>query len=165
MSYETFILLSAALVVVLLAAGVLGWRARRRRHRDLVAPRSPEGFEAVLDAPILYVATTTAGDPYDRVAVHGLGFRARGRVAVGPAGVVLDLPGTAVLVPTTDLLGVERATWTIDRVVEPGGLLKVTWRLGARDLDTYLRVTGDDAPVLAAIRDIQPHPTASGAAA
>lgn len=165
MSYETFILLSAALVVVLLGAGVLGWLARRRRHRDLVAPQAPDGFEAVLDAPILYVATTTAGDPYDRVAVHGLGFRARGRVAVGPTGVVLDLPGTAVLVPVADLVGVERATWTIDRVVEPGGLLRITWRLGARELDTYLRVTERDEPVLAAIRDIQPHPTASGAAA
>ena len=165
MSYETFILLSAVLVAVLLGAGVLGWLARRRRHRDLAAPQAPDGFQAVLDAPILYVATTTAGDPYDRVAVHGLGFRARGRVAVGPAGVVLDLPGTAVLVPVADLVGVERATWTIDRVVEPGGLLRITWRLGARELDTYLRVTERDEPVLAAIRDIQPHPTASGAAA
>lgn len=165
MSYETFILLSAVLVAVLLAAGVLGWRSRSRRHRDLVAPQAPGAFQAVLDAPILYVATTTAGDPYDRVAVHGLGFRARGRVAVGPSGVVLDLPGSAVLVPVADLVGVERATWTIDRVVEPGGLLRITWRLGARELDTYLRVTERDEPVLVAIRDIQPHPTASGAAA
>lgn len=165
MSYETFILSSAVLVAVLLAAGVLGWLSRRRRHRDLVAPQVPDAFQAVLDAPILYVATTTAGDPYDRVAVHGLGFRARGRVAVGDAGIVLDLPGSAVLVPVADLLGVERATWTIDRVVEPGGLLRIAWRLGARDLETYLRVTGDDEPVLAAIRAIQPHPTASGAAA
>ncbi|MFC7430304.1 MULTISPECIES: hypothetical protein [unclassified Agrococcus] len=165
MSYETFILLSAVLVAVLLTAGVLGWRSRRRRHRDLVAPQVPDRFEAVLDAPILYVATTVAGDPYDRVAVHGLGFRARGRVAVGPSGVVLDLPGSAVLLPIADLDGVERATWTIDRVVEPGGLLRIAWRLGERPLETYLRVTGDDEPVLAAIRDIQQHPTSSGAAA
>ncbi|WP_144717911.1 PH-like domain-containing protein [Agrococcus jejuensis] len=164
MSYETFILLSAVLVAVLLAAGVLGWLSRRRRHRDLVAPQAPDGFQAVLDAPILYVATTTAGDPYDRVAVHGLGFRARGRIAVGPSGVVLDLPGIAVLVPVADLVGVERATWTIDRVVEPGGLIRIAWRLGARELDTYLRVTERDEPVLAAIRDIQPHPTAGAAA-
>ena len=165
MSYESFILLSAAIVAVLLVAGVLGWRSRRRRHRDLVAPQAPTDFQAVLDAPILYVATTVAGDPYDRVAVHGLGFRARGRIAVGPSGVVLDLPGTAVLVPAGDLDGVERATWTIDRVVEPGGLLRIGWRLGERSLETYLRVTGDDSSVLAAIQNIQPHPTASGAAA
>ncbi|GAA2173382.1 hypothetical protein GCM10009846_15180 [Agrococcus versicolor] len=165
MSYEAFILLSIALIAVLLLVGVLGWRARRRRHRDLQAPQVPSGFQAVVDAPILYVATTTAGDPYDRVAVHGLGFRARGRVAVGPTGIVLDLPGSAVLVPVADLDGVERATWTIDRVVEPGGLLRIAWRLGERRLETYLRVTGDDAPVLAAMHDIQPHPTASGAAA
>jgi hypothetical protein len=33
------------------------------------------------------------------------------------------------------------ATWTIDRVVEPEGLVMIRWSLGETEVDSYLRVT------------------------
>lgn len=164
MSPEVFIALSIGLVVVLGLAGWLGWRSRGSRQRDVEPPRSPSDFEAWLEAPMLYVATTRSGDPYDRITVHGLGFRARGTIAVGAQGVVLSLPRRDVLIPASDIRGVERATWTIDRVVESGGLLRIAWMHGDAELDVNVRITGEDGDVLDAIRDIQ-HPTTSGAAA
>jgi hypothetical protein len=94
--------------------------------------------------------------------VHGLGFRGRAIVSVHAEGVRLEIAGEpAVLIRASSLRGVDRATWTIDRVVERDGLVLVGWRLGDVDLDTYLRITDDPAPVVAAIRPLVP--TAPGA--
>lgn len=176
MSKELFVALSVALVILLLAVGWLGWRSRGRRQRDIPAPERPRIHVATLVVPVLYIATTRAGDPYDRVTVHGLGFRARGELRFGDDGVVIALPKDDILVRRTAIEVAERATWTIDRVVEPGGLLRFTWKLGATRLDTYVRVTGDDSDALAALRSFaesaatgreedHPHPTGTGAAA
>ncbi|WP_414172352.1 hypothetical protein [Clavibacter tessellarius] len=66
-----------ALLLLLLALMVLGWRARRRRQRALPEPpRPPAGLGAPdLEVDVLYVATTTVGQPLDRLTVAPLGFR------------------------------------------------------------------------------------------
>jgi len=132
------ILIGIALLVLIL----VGWRRRTRRHAGLpplgAAPALPE------DAPVFagkYVATTTAGDPYDRIAADGLGFRGSARVVVDAAGLLIERTGEPeVWIPRDALVGVDRATWTIDRVVEEDGLQLVRWRLGDREVDTYLRM-------------------------
>ena len=155
MPKEVFVIGSAVLVVLLVALGALGWASRRRRQRDLPAPHTPPAdFTPVGSWPMHYVATTIGGNEYDRVAVHGLGLRTRGTVAVGDEGVVLDLAGTDVFIPATDLTGVGRGTWTIDRVVEPGGLLRIGWLLGAREVVTSLRVIGDDDAAMRALEGL-----------
>lgn len=153
-------------VLVLLALGlmVLGWRRRAARQGDIGAPLPVPATigEASIRVPVLYVATTRADAPLDRVNVHGLGYRARGEVAVHAEGVVIALDGRAPwLVPVADVRGSGRATWTIDRVVEEGGLVMLAWSLADSPVDTYLRVTDaspDEATsaLLAALASLAP---------
>jgi len=135
-----------ALLVLLLALMVLGWRARRRRQRALPEPpRPPAGLgEPSLEVDVLYVATTTAGQPLDRLTVAPLGFRGRAAARIHPVGLVLAIDGERdVLVPADRITGSGLATYAIDRVVEEGGLVAVTWLLdeaAGTSVDTYLRV-------------------------
>ncbi len=135
-------LLVVLVLLLLLALMWWGWSRRRRRQSGLPAPQpAPESLSGIrFDDELLYVATTLAGQPLERVTVQGLGFRARGRVTVADEGVVLALRGAdPVLVPSHSVRGADRATWTIDRVVERDGLVLLGWSLGGTDVDTYLR--------------------------
>ena len=62
---------------------------------------------------------------------------------------------TEVRIPADRIRAVERATWTIDRVVEPGGIIVIAHRLGA-DVDTYLRIIGDDREAFDALAGLAP---------
>jgi len=50
------------------------------------------------------------------------------------------LPGNTVFIPRGTIREVTRSNYTIDRVVEPGGLVLLAWTLGDTRLDSYLRV-------------------------
>lgn len=123
----------------------LGWRARKRRQsgiqRPLAAP--PESELGRLEGTFegFYVATTAAGNPLDRIAVRGLGFRAKSFVIVAEAGVVVQIPGEDdPFIPVDDVRNFHEATWTIDRVVEEKGLQVLTWTLGDTQVDSYFRM-------------------------
>jgi hypothetical protein len=140
-------------ILVLVFAGLaLGWRARRRRQAALPALAAPPaglGAASIVDDGF-YVATTSAESPTDRIAVRGLGFRARATVAVHPEGVVLGIAGQPdAFIPKAAIDGVGRATWTIDRVVGRDGLVFVRWTLGDLLVDTNLRASDPDALVTA----------------
>lgn len=153
-----------AIVALVFVGLALGWRARRRRQADLPALEAPP---ATLGAPVLesdgfYVATTLADAPTDRVAVHGLGFRARAGITVVPEGVVLALAGRPdAFIPRASIAGVGRATWTIDRVVDRDGLVFVRWALGATLVDSYLRTADPDA-LVRALATLVPDPKEAG---
>lgn len=151
MTKETFALLCALFVALLALLVWLGLRARRKRQGDI---REPDAWLAdarpTLVVEALYVATTRAGDPYDRIFAHGLGFRGRTQLAIDAAGVQLVADRREVRIAASSIREVARATWTIDRVVEPGGIIVIRHELGA-DVDTYLRVIGDDAPAFEAL--------------
>jgi hypothetical protein len=146
-------------VVLLVFVGLaLGWRARQRRQAALPALAAPPielGASLAVDDGF-YVATTRAESPTDRIAVRGLGFRARAGVAVHPEGVVLSIAGQPdAFIPTSAIVGVGRATWTIDRVVGTDGLVFVRWNLGGTEVDTNLRVAEPEA-LVAALLTIAP---------
>ncbi len=152
--------------VVIIALAVVGWMLRRRRQRDIPAPQQ---VPAELGATIaefdgFYVSTTLDGQPLNRVAVRGLGFRARAGVTITEAGVVLALPGNNVFIPRADIREVTRAQYTIDRVVEPGGLVLLAWRLGDTPLDSYLRVDRTEE-LVSALESIAPRQRAHAGAA
>jgi hypothetical protein len=128
--------------VVIIALAVIGWMTRRRRQRSIPAPAPMPADIGALRGEFegFYVSTTLDGQPLNRVAVRGLGFRARATFAVAERGVVLALPGNNVFIPLENIREVTRSNYTIDRVVEPGGLVLLAWTLGDTNLDSYLRV-------------------------
>ncbi len=152
-----------AVITALVLAGLLvlmwrSWRARTRRDAHLAAGHPLPAGEApsIASAPVFYVATTPRAKPLERLAIQGLGFRARAVLTVTEAGVVLAIPGEeAVFIPAAAIDLIAPATWTIDRVVETGGLLVLGWRLheadstaagtaaetdGGLPVDTYFRI-------------------------
>lgn len=145
-------LVIAGVLILVFVGLALGWRARRRRQAALPALATPpaELGAALASDDGFYVATTRADAPTDRIAVRGLGFRARAGIAVHPEGVVLSIAGQPdVFIPTSAIDGVGRATWTIDRVVGRDGLVFVRWSLGDVVVDTNLRVADPEALVTA----------------
>lgn len=155
------------LVIALALAGmVIGWRGRQRRQSSLGRPDAvpAETGRRLAHADAFYVATTIADQELNRVVVAGLGYRARATVIVAEAGVILSLAGEDdVFLPKAAIRGVDRATHTIDRVVERGGLVRIAWTLGGSgsgstgsggtDVDSYLRVTdpADATAIIAAV--------------
>jgi len=162
----------ASVVIPLTVVGLLmawGWRALRRRQTDVagLAPVPREPGAPALTEDLLYVATTRADQPLQRIAVKGLGFRARAVLTVTAGGVLLDLAGGEPgFIPAAALQGVGRATWTIDRAVSSDGLVFVRWADGgAADhlaLDSYFRSADPDA-LVAAIHPLIPTPREAAA--
>ncbi len=169
MSGEQWLILASALIpLALIALGmVIGWRALRRRTSDIrgLAPVPSEAGETLFGEDLLYVATTRAGQPLQRIAVKGLAFRARAVLAVMSGGIRLDLAGARPgFIPAAALEGVGRATWTIDRVVSNDGLVLVRWRQEAGALDSYFR-SADPSALVEAIERLLPAHAAAGAGA
>jgi hypothetical protein len=152
-------------LAIMLGLMLWGWRNLRRRQSSLTAPLGlPVNLgpsELAVDG--WYVATTRAHEPLERIAAHGLGFRALATVAVHSTGVVLDRRGSdSVFVPRVDLREASLATWAIDRVVERNGLVVIGWMLGETPVDSYLRCSenGDADRLVTAIRAMVPTPDA-----
>jgi hypothetical protein len=157
-------IITAAVIVIVLVGMLLGWRARKRRQANLPRPRAvPSDIgEEIITLDLFYVSTTVVGEPLNRIAVAGLGFRARAYVTVAARGIVLAIAGEPdAFIPATDLGDVQRANVTIDRVVENGGLVMVRWALGGQQVDSYLRVPGpeDTSALVAAIEQLLPAET------
>lgn len=143
MSYEAAVLVIAAVALLLLALMAFGWSRRTRRDRGLVPPNDPLplGSDVIASYTGFYVATTVHDDALERLAVRGLGFRARADLSVTDAGVVLHLAGSDPLfLKTARLRSAEQATVAIDRVVEKDGLLRLTWTLDdGTPVDSFFR--------------------------
>ncbi len=161
MSREGALLIMIAVAVVLLALLALAWWRRTRRDAGLTAPvgEIPADAAVLADFDGLYVATTRAGEPLERLAIRGLAFRSKVRIGVTSAGVVLDLPGQPRFVLTPEhLVDAAQATVAIDRVVERDGLARVSWRISDDTVvDTYLRPQDASARALVdAVRPLLP---------
>jgi len=130
---------AVAITIAILVAALIGmavsWRLRGRRQRGLSLPLAPvEPGKPRAEAEGLYLVTTFAGRPLDRVSVHGLGFRARARLAVTDTGVRIERDGESpIALPVASVTGAGTATWTLDRAVEPGGLTVLAWSLDSAD--------------------------------
>jgi hypothetical protein len=131
-----------AIVAVVFVLLGIGWRNRLRRQSDVEqlppVPAAPGEPAAVAEGQ--YVATTTAGDWLDRIAVHGLGIRTNSTLAVYPHGVLYERAGAAALyIPAASLTGVRQDSGMAGKFVEKDGLLVLAWTLGAHELDTGFR--------------------------
>jgi len=118
-----------------------GWRNRQSRQADLAPlPAVPDedktrGIEGV------YVATTTAGDWMDRIAVHELGVRSIADLAVSADGLIFHRQGAAdVFIPVDQVTGVRTDRGIAGKVTaEKSGLVVVTWTHDGHQLDTGFR--------------------------
>ncbi|GAA3337936.1 hypothetical protein GCM10017714_07000 [Curtobacterium pusillum] len=161
-----------ALVVLLFVAMARTWRTRARKQADAVPPVSvPADLSPAAGSwDGFTVATTRADQPLERITAGGLGFRSRGGVTVHDSGVVLHHAGAPDRwIAAEAVRGADRATWAIDRVVEPGGLVRLRWTAtgaaGATDLDTYFRFPEGDAAALVALQGLSTkhnHPHTAG---
>lgn len=153
MTPQLFAIISIALVLLLALGAIWAWRRRQVGQGDVAAfPAPPEDLIVRIDAPMDYIATTRRDRPYDRVLVHGLAFRGPGRIAVGDDGVVLGLNDADLWIARDTIEFVERATWTIDRVVETGGMIRIGALAGEAPVDIMIRVREHDAEVTEALR-------------
>ncbi|MFF2031449.1 hypothetical protein [Arthrobacter sp. NPDC058192] len=143
----TLVLIGAALTLI-----AVGWRNRLRRQNDVEPlPEVPAGLGAALaSADGQYVASTTAGDWLDRIAVHQLGIRTNAELSVHPDGVLFDRAGAGpVYIPAGQLTGVRQESGMAGKFVEKDGLLVLSWMLGSRELDTGFRTRrADDKTIL-----------------
>jgi hypothetical protein len=128
-----------ALLVFLFAAMALSWWARKKRQSGYAQlAEAPDDLGETLGAfDGLYLATTPAGEPLNRLVVQGLGFRARTTLQITEVGIVFI--GDRYL-PRASVTGIGRASYTIDRGVEPNGLSVVSWMLGDEAVDSYFRL-------------------------
>ncbi|WP_425841829.1 hypothetical protein [Microbacterium sp. PA5] len=167
MTRELALLVIVAVAVLLVGSGVWAWRRRVRRDSALSAPigEIPADAKNLTVFSGFYVATTRHDEPLERLAIRRLGFRSRVDLTVTTAGVVLDLPGQPRLfLPTARLVGVDRASVAIDRVVERDGLVRLTWHADSGQtttpVDSYFRPQDASAGALAdAVAGILPAPT------
>jgi len=159
------ILVAVALLVLL--AMLFAWRRRLNRDSGLSAPLGvPEHAEVVSRHEVLYVSTTQHERPLERLAISPLAYRARGELAVTDRGIALCLDGApTVFLASAKLRGVDRATVTIDRVVERGGLVRVAWSVdNDTTVDSYLRLTrGDPQNLISELQRLVPTAPDTGA--
>jgi hypothetical protein len=149
---ELSLIFTLVLVGVALTLIAVGWRNRLRRQSDVEPlPEVPAGLGAPLaSADGQYVASTTAGDWLDRIAVHQLGLRTNAELSVHPDGVLFDRAGAGpVYIPAGQLTGVRQESGMAGKFVEKDGLLVLSWMLGSRELDTGFRTRrADDKTIL-----------------
>ena len=147
MTRELAGLVMAAVAAVIILAMILAWRARLRRDSGLSAPVGvPEHAEVTERHEVLYVSTTKHDEPLERLTVKPLAYRARGELVLTDRGIALSLDGSPTLfLASTRLVAADRATVTIDRVVEPGGLIRLVWRIADDTLvDSYFRLASGE---------------------
>lgn len=153
MTREGALLITVAVGVLVVALLAWAWRRRTRRDAGWSAPFGvpPAGAALAASFPVLYVATTRHGEPLERLAVRGLGFRARGDVGVSSAGIAIELTGQApIFLPAARVTAVAQATVAIDRVVERDGLVRVSWLIDDdTTVDSYFRPQDASARALA----------------
>jgi hypothetical protein len=131
--------------LLVLAAGYFGmyrgWRNRQSRQSDLAPLPAVPGEDKIRGVEGVYVATTSAGDWMDRIAVHELGVRSIADLAVSEAGLIFHRQGaTDVFIPADRLTGVRTDRGIAGKVTaEKSGLVVVTWTHDGRELDTGFR--------------------------
>lgn len=162
MTRELALGLMVALGILTLAAMV--WSiAKRRRHGDaaVIFPGAEVvAGEVVAAFSVLHVATTPLNKPLERVWAKPLAYRAKTTVQVRPGGVSLILRGEGeVGIVASAIVAVSRATWTIDKAVDPDGLIVISWRHDDSVFDTYLRSVDQPADTvistITSVTDIQ----------
>jgi hypothetical protein len=141
----------------ILALAGMAWSivSRRRRGDSLrvFPPAEVVTGEILASFAVLHVATTIHNTPLERVWTSPLAYRARTTLRIHSDGLSLALRGEGDLgIVGPALVGVSRATWAIDKAVDPEGLIVVSWRHDGTLYDSYFRCA--DHPAEAVVSPI-----------
>jgi hypothetical protein len=160
------VLLLVLLFLLMIGAMVWGWRRRGSRQQDLPELLRPiaggKALETTADpahARGVYVSTTLAEQPLERVVARGLGARSRASLTeaadAGRPVLLVDREGApSFLIPLEDVVSVHTAPGMAGKWVGGDGLLVVRWQLGETVLDTGFRL--DRAEDQARFLDLAP---------
>lgn len=140
------------IVVVLVLIGlaitgmIVSWRKRVARDArfSVLLPNAAVVGHSVAPQEFsgLYVSTTLATDPLQRVALPGLGFRADAHLLISVDGLTIAPRGEKeTFIPTTQIVQIHRSQVTIDRVVEKDGLTALSWTAFDRTLGEPVEFT------------------------
>lgn len=158
--------ITIVVIVVILAVVFFSWwrswKKRQGRQVALTPPPPPAELGAARsEHRVLYLATTIADQPLERVAIAGLGFRSEAVLGIHDAGIVLTLSGRRdpLFIPTGRIVGAGRANWTIDRASGGNRLVFLRWRIsdGSDTVDTNLRAA-DTTALVTALDEFLPAP-------
>ena len=132
-------LIGLAFFVVLALLAFASWRRRMSKQQmTLVKPIEAAGSTAGFKC--LYVATTFANRPLERVVAHGLAHRGEAFLAITASGLEVTRTGEVSFhIPRTDLIDLGSASAVIDRAVEKDGLVSIKWKLGSQELESHFR--------------------------
>lgn len=120
------------------------WLGKAKKFSHLPAPESavPANSIAVTDAfESRFAGSTVSGQWLNRITVHALGTP-RGVVAsVNSDGIFIkDDADFSLWLPKADLTAVRTGRGIAGDVVEPQGMVILTWTLGDQSIDTGLRI-------------------------
>ncbi|MBJ8345302.1 transporter [Antrihabitans sp. YC2-6] len=140
-----FVLVCIALWAALIGLMYRGWKKRAVRQESLVGelPAAPADLGDQLTEPAtgLYVGSTIAPSWQNRIALHGLGFRATGEITRFEHGILLERTGSSnVWIPTESIVVVRTERGLAGKVMTADGLLVIRWTLPTGlEIDTGFR--------------------------
>lgn len=137
------------ITVAVIALAVWGmrrsWEKKARQFAHLPAPAAQAPSDVTWTAgPVeaRFAGTTTTGQWLNRVVTHNLGTPRGVQVSVSPQGLLLtDETDFRLWIPTQDIVAVRTGRGIAGDVVEPDGMIIVSWTLGDTTLDSGIRVS------------------------
>ena len=145
-------ILLTVVVIAVIALALWGmrraWIAKANAFRDVPAPieEVPAGATAVTAMfPARMAGTTLSGQWLRRVTVHGLGTPRSVVAGVYVEGIrITDEGSFNVWIPREHIDAIRTGRGLAGDVVEPDGMVIITWRLGEHLIDTGLRIQRND---------------------
>lgn len=121
-----------ALIALAIIGMILAWRMRVARdsrfHISVPGATVVSHGSAPAEFSGLYVATTLAADPLQRVTLPGLSFRADAHVLVSSDGLSIAPRGEKItFIPAAQIVQIHRTQVAIDKAVEKDGLTALSW--------------------------------------
>lgn len=136
------------------------WLGKAKQFAHLPAPHTivpVNSFAVTQDFAARFAGSTVSGEWLNRVTVHALGTPRAVVASVHSDGIFIKDDGEFTLwLPKADLTAVRVGRGIAGDVVEPDGMIVLTWNLGEQSLDTGLRVNrnSDHEEFLKAAREL-----------
>jgi hypothetical protein len=144
MAKQIMAIISLCVFALLAGLAVRAWRKRASdQAAEFTSPLEALEFfgEVLAQAKAFYVATTRGSHHLERINAYGLGARGSAQVLVFSEGLLFVRNGERPLaIERAQLTKVQFSQATIDKAVEPDGLLSVSWYQDSVSLATHLRI-------------------------